>query len=86
MQVDDQIVAARAELQDRSELSAIVDQDFVDVRPALEGLAGWLPDLAPHWSTEEGRAVILFAAEAVEAEPSLLGLSAHLLIVTSVPQ
>ena len=71
-----------------AELRAEAEEAGLTVRELLgvEGLAGWLPDLAPHWSTEEGRAVILFAAEAVEAEPSLLGLSAHLLIVTSVPQ
>jgi SAM-dependent methyltransferase len=48
----------------------------------LEGLAGWLPDLADHWSTDEGQETIMFSAQAVESEPSLLGLSGHLLAVT----
>ncbi|HTZ07692.1 MAG TPA: methyltransferase domain-containing protein [Acidimicrobiales bacterium] len=48
----------------------------------LEGLAGWLPHLAGAWAEAEGREVILGAARAVAAEPSLLGLSAHLLAVT----
>ncbi|HTP26758.1 MAG TPA: methyltransferase domain-containing protein [Anaeromyxobacteraceae bacterium] len=48
----------------------------------VEGLAGWLPDLARRWESPEGREAILFAARAVEAEPTLLGLSAHLIAVT----
>lgn len=47
----------------------------------VEGLAGWLPSLAPQWETETGREAILFAARATEAEPSLLGVSAHLIAV-----
>jgi len=47
----------------------------------LEGLAGWLGHLADRWETEEGRTAILYAARAVESEPSVLGLSAHLLAV-----
>ncbi len=47
----------------------------------LEGLAGWLPQLDGEWGTGAGRATILDAAAAIEAEPSLLGLSAHLLAV-----
>jgi len=68
------------------ELRAEAEEAGLTVRElvGVEGLAGWLPDLAPFWSTEEGKAVILFAAQAVEAEPSLLGLSGHLLIVTRV--
>jgi ubiquinone/menaquinone biosynthesis C-methylase UbiE len=70
------------------ELRAEVEEAGLTVQELLgvEGLAGWLSDLAPFWSTEEGKAIIVFAARAVEAEPSLLGLSAHLLIVTRVPQ
>jgi SAM-dependent methyltransferase len=47
----------------------------------VEGLAGWLPQLEERWTTREGQEAILFAARAVESEPSLLGLSAHLLLV-----
>jgi SAM-dependent methyltransferase len=51
----------------------------------LEGLAGWLPQLAPRWEEPEGRELILYAARAVESEPALLGLSAHLLVVARAP-
>lgn len=49
----------------------------------LEGLAGWEPQLEEQWRDPEGRATILFSARAVESEPTLLGLSAHLLAVTT---
>jgi len=45
----------------------------------IEGLAGWLGHLGDRWETPEGRAAILYSARAVEREPSLLGLSGHLL-------
>ncbi len=47
----------------------------------LEGLAGWLPQLADHWEAPEGRERILWAARAIESEPSLIGLSGHLLAI-----
>jgi SAM-dependent methyltransferase len=47
----------------------------------VEGLAGWLPHLEAHWDDPVDREVILAACRAVEAEPSLRGLSAHLLLV-----
>lgn len=49
----------------------------------LEGLAGWLPQLAPHWDEPAGREAILWSARSVESEPALLGLSAHLLLVAT---
>jgi SAM-dependent methyltransferase len=51
----------------------------------LEGLAGWLPDIADRWSDDRARETILNSARAIEAEPSLLGLSAHLLLVATRP-
>jgi SAM-dependent methyltransferase len=45
----------------------------------VEGLAAWLDDLADRFS--ELQETILFSARAVESEPSLLGLSPHLLAV-----
>lgn len=51
----------------------------------LEGLAGWLPNLAGRWSDGSARETILFSARAVERESCLLGLSAHLLLVAEVP-
>lgn len=67
----------RTELQD-SGLSVI---ELVGV----EGLAGWLEPLTQEWATDGGRRVILDASRAVESEPSLLGLSAHLLAVARTP-
>jgi ubiquinone/menaquinone biosynthesis C-methylase UbiE len=46
----------------------------------VEGLAGWLP-LEARWADDADRVVILDAARVVEAEPALLGLSAHLVAV-----
>jgi ubiquinone/menaquinone biosynthesis C-methylase UbiE len=51
----------------------------------VEGLAGWLGHLEERWATPEGRETILFAAQAVESEPTLLGLSAHLLAIARTP-
>jgi hypothetical protein len=51
----------------------------------VEGLAGWLSQLAPRWDDERAREAILFACRAVESEPTLLGLSAHLLLVARRP-
>jgi hypothetical protein len=45
-------------------------------------LASWLPQLDEHWATPEGQEAILFSARSVESEPSLIGLSAHLIAVT----
>ena len=47
----------------------------------LEGLACWLPQLEATFDHPRDRQLVLAAARAVEAEPSLLGLSAHLLLV-----
>lgn len=58
---------------------------FVDGVFGVEGLAGWLPHLAERWESEDDRRTILEAARAVEAEPSLMGLSAHLLLVAYAP-
>ncbi|MBV8463089.1 MAG: methyltransferase domain-containing protein, partial [Acidimicrobiales bacterium] len=49
----------------------------------LEGLAGWLPQLAERWEDPEDRDRILWAARMVESEPSLQGLSSHLLAVAT---
>lgn len=48
----------------------------------VEGLAGWLPQLSERWENSEERETILFSARAVESEPSLIGLSTHLIAVT----
>jgi SAM-dependent methyltransferase len=67
----------RSELQEAG-LSVL---DLVGV----EGLAGWLEYLGDAWATSAGREAIVYAARAIESEPTLLGLSAHLLAVTHNP-
>ena len=47
----------------------------------LEGPAWLLPDVDERWADGERRERLLAAARAVEREPALLGLSAHLLAV-----
>jgi ubiquinone/menaquinone biosynthesis C-methylase UbiE len=59
---------------------ALADLSLVEL-VGVEGLAGWLPHLARRWSNEADREVIVAAARLIEAEPDLLGLSAHLLAV-----
>jgi len=51
----------------------------------VEGFAGWLAHLFERWDDPADREVILFAARAVESEPSLLGASTHLLLVGRRP-
>ena len=51
----------------------------------VEGMAGWLAHLAPRWDDDRDRATILDATRAVETEPALLGLSAHLLLLAHAP-
>ena len=45
----------------------------------IEGLAGWLENLDHRWEIAEERDTILYSARAVEREPSVMGLSGHLL-------
>ena len=47
---------------------------------------GWiLPDLAERWDDPERCGIILQAARALESEPSVLGCSAHLIVVGRKP-
>ncbi len=52
----------------------------------VEGIAGWFDGLFQQWDDPDDREAILFAARAVEAEPSLLGASTHLMMVAELPQ
>ena len=49
---------------------------------AVEGPGWLLPDLDARLADDRGRAVLLDALAVLEAEPSLLGASAHLLFVS----
>jgi ubiquinone/menaquinone biosynthesis C-methylase UbiE len=70
-----------------SELAQEAEEAGLRVREVVgvEGLAGWLPNLADRWADPAARETILYSARAVENEPSLLGLSAHLLLVADRP-
>jgi ubiquinone/menaquinone biosynthesis C-methylase UbiE len=48
----------------------------------VEGPPGWLGHIFDRWDDPADRETILFAARSVESEPSLLGASTHLLMVT----
>jgi SAM-dependent methyltransferase len=65
------------------ELRAEVEQAGLEVVElvGVEGLAALLPQLDRRWQDPADRELILWSARAVEAEPSLLGLSPHLLAV-----
>lgn len=52
----------------------------------VEGLAGWLPQLADRWDDPADRDVILQSARAVETEDALRGLSGHLIAVNQKPE
>ena len=69
------------QLADEVELAGLSLLETVGV----EGLAGWLPHLETRWADETDRAVILSAAQLIEAEPALIGLSAHLLTLARRP-
>jgi hypothetical protein len=51
----------------------------------VEGVAGWFSNLFERWDDTASREAIVFAARVVESEPSLLGASAHLLMVAQRP-
>lgn len=69
------------------ELAAEATEAGITVRQlvGLEGMAGWLPSLADRWDRPEDRETILDSARWIESEPSLIGLSAHLLLVAECP-
>jgi SAM-dependent methyltransferase len=70
-----------AELREEAEAAGVEALEVIGV----EGLAGWLTQLGDRWASHEERETVLFSARAVESEPSLLGLSAHLIAVTRRP-
>jgi SAM-dependent methyltransferase len=66
-------------------------QEFLDAGLDLlevvgvEGLAGWLPQLADRWDDTADRDIILYSARATESEAALLALSSHLIAVGRTP-
>jgi ubiquinone/menaquinone biosynthesis C-methylase UbiE len=69
------------ELEQEIAESGLITRELV----GLEGLAVYLPQVADNWEREGDKETILWAARAVESEPTLLGLSPHLLLVATVP-
>ncbi|HSJ76067.1 MAG TPA: hypothetical protein VK899_07800, partial [Gemmatimonadales bacterium] len=55
------------------------------VTVAVEGIGWLLPDLDARLGHERRRAVLLDAIAALETEPALLGVSAHLLAIARRP-
>jgi SAM-dependent methyltransferase len=51
----------------------------------VEGLAAWLPQLEDRWADPAAQATIVASARAVEAEPTVRGVSPHLLLVGRKP-
>jgi ubiquinone/menaquinone biosynthesis C-methylase UbiE len=76
-----------AYLHDPAQLSDEVNDAGLELVElvGIEGMAGWLSQLEARWDTPEGREIILDSARAVEREPALLGVSAHLLAVARAP-
>jgi hypothetical protein len=52
----------------------------------IEGPGGFLQDFDAHWADAAGRESLLWAARVMEQEPSIVGLSAHLLAVGTRPE
>jgi SAM-dependent methyltransferase len=69
------------QLAEEAAEAGLITRDIV----GLEGLAAYLPQLADSWENPADRDMILWAARAVESEPTLLGLSPHLLLVAAAP-
>jgi SAM-dependent methyltransferase len=70
------------------ELRAEAEEAALDVIEivGVEGFAGWLPQVDVHLGSEEHRREILFSARVTESEPTLMGLSAHLIVVARTPE
>ncbi len=59
---------------------------LVDVEVlGVEGAAGWLPDLGARMDDPAGRETLLWSARVVESEPSVAGLSSHVVAVGRRP-
>jgi SAM-dependent methyltransferase len=66
-------------------------REVIDAGFEIKGLygiegPGWiLPDLDQRWSDPDRREMLLHAARALESEPSVIGCSAHLMVVGRKP-
>ena len=77
-----------AYLHHPDELRAEAEQAGIDIVAVfgVEGIADYLPSLDDDWDVPERREAIIWAAEQIETEPTLAGLSSHLLLVGHKPQ
>jgi ubiquinone/menaquinone biosynthesis C-methylase UbiE len=66
--------------REMAESGFVVDQVL-----GVEGPGWLLQDFDERWKSQEGRERILWLARTLEAEPSLLGMSAHLLGIGRLP-
>jgi SAM-dependent methyltransferase len=64
--------------------AAAVGLECVEV-VGVEGVAAWFQDVVDRWDGTDSSDPILFAARALEREPTLLGASPHLLMVATRP-
>jgi ubiquinone/menaquinone biosynthesis C-methylase UbiE len=66
-------------------------QEVIDAGFDVEGLygiegPGWiLPDLEERWTNQERREMLLQVARSLESEPSVIGCSAHLMVIGRKP-
>ncbi len=77
-----------AYLHHPDELRREAEQAGFDVAGVIgvEGIADYLPSLDEEWDVPERRDAIVWAAEQIETEPTLAGLSSHLLLVGRKPE
>ena len=66
-----------AELWEEARAAGLV----VDVVLAVEGPAWMMPDLESRWADAQRRRQLMDLLRRVEADPAVLGMSAHLLLV-----
>jgi ubiquinone/menaquinone biosynthesis C-methylase UbiE len=69
------------QLEEEVAEAGLIKQELIGV----EGLGVYLPQLADNWERSADRELILWAARVIESEPTLLGLSPHLLLVARAP-
>jgi SAM-dependent methyltransferase len=65
----------------------VVDAGFdVEALYGIEGPAWILPDFEERWNDPERREMVLQVARALESEPSILGCSAHMMVIGRKPR
>lgn len=70
---------------DELEAEAVEAGFAVDRLYGIEGMAGWIAAGSDRWDDPAHRNLLLDAARATESEPSLRGLSSHILLVAMHP-